>query len=621
MSFFTTWYFYTIYITLMVSFGVWYFFRLFVTRYFQAQKTSIAIEQKLLELKDIESPVQRFHEMNEWVQSRAADSIYFKECFEPSWRAFYKKFMEYQRNGVTFTPDVFDFFHEEIFIQKYGRRKLVDLIPGLFLAAGIIGTFLGIAAGVSGLDPDGNTTEMRSGIGLLLSGMKVKFLSSIIGIILSGLWQFIDRRSQYSRLVESFHKIRQGMDDTFPTQEESTVLFRMLENQEKHMLDFQAFMSEQLIPQMIGGFQESLNQTLLPTLEQTQTLMGELVQNASANQVEGVRQLTSEVMQSLNEITGEHMRNLGDALRATVEWQQRVHGELTELVESMQTAAGKQSEMVEKTTVLTEQIHAYTESITDYQEVLEQTVGQLNETSSKNSELQQAVTGLLEQMVEERNVFHEHFNEHMTTMRENASSITTQTQLQAEVQKELADNLELLTTMSEGQVELVRALIEQATASQKNGEELTQLIDRFDGSATKLVEIQNNVGGMLEGTSEERERLNNLIQKIQESLVEQVHLMDERTDALSSMWETTSDVMTQMNSKLTTSMSQFTDDMHRGLSRTFTQFDEELTKSITLLSKGVESMRDGLIDLPDVIEELKRSVQEINKLTRTATNG
>jgi hypothetical protein len=319
-DFFTTWYFYALYIAGMLSFGIYYYLNIY-KRYSNARKSSKEIYRQLTGLQTIPEIGERFNKMNDWIDKQ--NSPYIKYCVKPSWKAFYNKYMEYQRNGVTITPDVLDYFQEDVFTQQYGKRKFAELVPGLFLAAGIVGTFLGIAVGVSGLSTGGDSQAMKSGIDVLLSGMKVKFISSIIGIILSALWQYRDKVKHLPSLIESFHLIRQGMDETFPTHEESTVLYQMLQNQEKHMLDFQSFMSEQLIPQMMTGFSDALHQSLMPHLDKTQEMMGEMIKNTTANQAEGMKQLADEFVSSLSQITGDHMRDLGEALKTTVEWQKR----------------------------------------------------------------------------------------------------------------------------------------------------------------------------------------------------------------------------------------------------------------------------------------------------------
>ncbi|WP_431785546.1 hypothetical protein [Paenibacillus lactis] len=581
----------------------------------ESSRAAISVRNKLNELQDEMDLPERFNKMNDWILQQ--ESGYIKNFVRPGWIAFYKRYI-YQENGMRI-PDVYDYFQEEELVNKFGSRRFIELIPGIFLSIGILGTFIGIATGVSGLNPDGNSEEMRSGIGILLHGMQTKFWSSIVGIVASLIWQFIDKNFLLPRLQSSYLEIREALDEVFPTQDQNTLLQQMLENQRSQMNDFQIFMSEQLIPQMITGFNDTLKQSLLPPMEQTQVLMNELITSASVNQMDGVKQLTAEVMNSLNELTGEQMKNLSESINKTVEWQERVHEEMSNLVESMQQSARNQSEMVEKTTVLTQEIHQYTDNITDYQKVLEGTVSQLNDTTSKNSELQSVVSGLLDRMVEERNVFNQYFDEHLAKLQSNVESIIIQTEYQVKVQTLLEQNLERITDMADSQQVLATSLSDQAVLSKKSSEELGHLVERFENNATLFTELQGRVGGMLEQSLEEQSRLDKLIEKVNFELVDQVEAMDERTEKMISVWEENSQLMKDLNRQLSTSINQFADDMHRGIMRTFEQFDEELTKSVNLLTRGVDSMRDGLVEMPEVIQELKQSINEINRLAKRAT--
>ncbi len=230
--------------------------------------------------------------------------------------------------------------------------------------------------------------------------MKVKFASSIAGISLAVIWQMADKMKFYPKLTDNFRTLRQKLDLTFPTQEQSTVLSQMLVNQEKQMEDFQAYVTETMIPTMVSGMSEAITQSLTPHLEETQSMVKTMIDNSQVNQVEGINSMVDHFVQSLSEITGDHMKDLGQALQTTIEWQQRVHEEMGALVQSMQDSAKEQSLMVEKTTALTGQINNYTEKITDYHSVMENMINRLNETTEKNSTLQVNISELLERMTD-----------------------------------------------------------------------------------------------------------------------------------------------------------------------------------------------------------------------------
>ncbi|MGE8021675.1 hypothetical protein ACQKOM_22700 [Peribacillus frigoritolerans] len=600
---------YIAFLLLLFGFALWKLL-------FPYRKTKDEIEiirKKLIELREgnLET-TEKINLFHEWLNENS-HSKFMKDFVMPSWNDYYKKNQQFNKSGLPFTPDVYDFFLEERLMQKFGKRKLVDTIPGVFLSLGIIGTFMGIAIGVSGLDPSGDSETIQSGISTLLGGMKVKFTSSIVGILLSIIWQILDKLVFYPTLTSGFHEMRQELDITFPTQEQSTVLSQMLVNQEKQMEDFQVYITEQMIPTMVSGFSEAISQSLTPHLEETQSLVKNMMDNSQQNQLEGINSMVDQFVASLGEITGDHMKDLGEALQTTIEWQQRVHTEMSGLVQSMQDSAKEQSLMVEKTTGLTGQINSYTEKITDYHSVMENMINQLNETTEKNGELQINVSDLLEKMTNERKTFHEFFDQHIKQLKESINTVTHQTEHQLKLNDKMKVNLEQFNSLSESQKILSETLATQAQLSKESNTETAVLIQKINDVSDKQSNVQKELNLVFESVIAERANVGSVLHNINENLVGQLSDMDKRIEHLRHVWETTSNVFTSVNKQLGASMNQFTDDMHRGLEHTFEQFDEELSKSVSYLSKAVEAISEGVVDLPDSLDTLKTSVTELNK--------
>ncbi|MED2971809.1 hypothetical protein P4361_05905 [Fictibacillus sp. B-59209] len=607
---------YAIYIVILILLFGFAFWKLLLP-YSKTKKEFVTISEKLSELRDGKLKTsERIMEFHDWINNNSS-TRFMKEFVQPSWNDFYNKNKQFNKEGMPFTPDVYDFFLEERLMQTFGKRKLVDTIPGVLLSLGIIGTFMGIAIGVSGLDPSGDSEAIQSGIGTLLAGMRVKFISSIAGILLSVIWQFSDKFAFYSTLTSTFHDLRQDLDITFPTQEQSTVLSQMLINQEKQMEDFQIYMTEQIIPTMVSGLSDAINQSLTPHLEETQSLVKNMVDNSQQNQLEGINSMVDQFVSSLSEITGDHMKDLGAALQTTIEWQQKVHTEMSSLVQSMQDSAKEQSLMVEKTTGLTGQINSYTEKITDHHTVMENMITQLNETTDKNGKLQIDISELLDKMTNERKTFHEFFDQHINQLQESVGSLTYQTGQQLKLNDELNSNLEQFKSLSQSQKMLSQTLAAQAELSTETNKETTVLIQKINEVSGVQANIQNELNLVFESVIAERANVGNALNTINQNLIGQLSEMDKRIEHLRQVWETTSNVFTAVNKQLGVSMNQFTDDMHRGLEHTFEQFDEELSKSVSYLSKAVSAIQEGVVDLPDSLDTLKTSVVELNKHARS----
>ncbi|GGK31615.1 hypothetical protein GCM10010965_25560 [Caldalkalibacillus thermarum] len=573
-------------------------------------------------------------QMNEWIMDRKRLSkkwLLHRELIN-AWQNYYEQFQVLQKSGEQLVPDVYDFFLEENFVHKYGRRKLMEVIPGIFVSLGILGTFMGLIAGLDGLTgPNGqfistDSDTILGGIGSLISGMTVAFYSSIMGIILSLIWQLCDKFLFYPFLVHSFHKLRQELDHAFPTQAEESFLQQMVRNQKQHLEDFQTFMSEQLIPQMVSGFDEALKSVLEPHLQQTNDMIKQTLEHSSHNQLEGINEMVDYFVNSLNDVAGDQMKQLGETLQKTVEWQEKVHKEMTQLVESMQQAAREQSLMVEKTTKLTEQIHQYTDKITKYQSSLESTVAQLNETTDRNRQLQDAISHLLEKMTAERNTFDQLFEKHMDRLNQNVQDIIAQSEQQSELlghyeqlMTQINSHLKEVATTAEANQQLSATLSQQAEVTAEMSRGLESVLSGFKEQGEQYQTLQKQLVDLLSKVQEERDKVAQISHDVLSRLDKQIVAMDERTDNLRELWSSTHQLLSQTNEHLSSSMNQFAEHMYQGLERTFDQFDRELSKAVQYLQNGINAMEEVVSELPDGVEKFGLYIKALNEQVEKIT--
>lgn len=69
------------------------------------------------------------------------------------------------------------------------NSRLDSVAPGIFTAVGIIGTFVGLVIAFWDIDP----ADAMSSMPLLLGGMRVAFLNSLVGVLLSVIWTLWSR--------------------------------------------------------------------------------------------------------------------------------------------------------------------------------------------------------------------------------------------------------------------------------------------------------------------------------------------------------------------------------------------------------------------------------------------
>ena len=95
-----------------------------------------------------------------------------------------------------------DYINTRTVTKIPGNASLSELIPSLLTSLGILGTFIGLTRGLTGLDmTDANT--LMNGIPILLDGMKAAFGTSVAGISCSLIFSMLNRALQGN----SYHAI------------------------------------------------------------------------------------------------------------------------------------------------------------------------------------------------------------------------------------------------------------------------------------------------------------------------------------------------------------------------------------------------------------------------------
>lgn len=142
---------------------------------------------KFLEgLNNREDFTQQFEEFRELIETKPAS-----KPFRHIWKEFYETLIipeTYEKEQViknTIRPH--DFFH---YSDLKWTPKSFSSWPNVFVGIGLLFTFIGLAAALGGAtatmqEQGGSVSDMQDGLNLVLSGAKVKFLTSIAGLGIS----------------------------------------------------------------------------------------------------------------------------------------------------------------------------------------------------------------------------------------------------------------------------------------------------------------------------------------------------------------------------------------------------------------------------------------------------
>lgn len=571
---------------------------------------------KLAEFKE-GIPHQTISQLNHWIEENS--QILTRE-FQESWNDFFNHYTKNTKNGSTSIPDVYDYFDEERLVTIRGQRQLFDLAPGIFLGLGIFGTFLGLVIATAGIQANGDSEMLRQGVTSLISGMNTAFYCSIAGIVSSLLWQFFDRNWYYPQLVKNFHLLRSKLDEILPINDDHSILQEMLLNQKKHVEQLETVLSQNIIPQIAKEMSKSLESVFVPHLQQSHAIMNAVVTKSNENQLVGIKEMVDQFVRSLNQLTGDHMKNLESSLRQTVEWQEKVHREMSQLIESLGKSAEKQAAMVNHTTQLTEEIYHYTDRLSEYQSVLENTIVELKETTHKNEYLQAVTSDLLEKMTEERKVFDEQMQHHSQLLQKNVSIINEHTSLQNDLHQKYRQlteqwniSLSQVRSLTDGHTELLGS-------TQKQGERFAQIHTQIHSLLHEIKELMKtnqelftDLVHVQQAVTDERESFSQIQNQIHEHLQQQLNQIDQHASSLQEHWEKTHQLFREVNIQLPQSMEQLVTKLHHGFEHTIQKWGEEFTHSVQNLADEVHTLERSVTQLPNQFDQLNQHMNDFNQ--------
>lgn len=299
------------------------FFACLIIKRVQIRKEIQRLDNKRTSLLGI-SMAQRFKLFHRWVQQERVS-----KPFREAWKDFYDRYQQNIRGGLLEeVPDLHDYFIEEDFVQLRTHHRFFELLPGIFLSLGILGTFLSLVYATQDISTTGSAAQLNSNIQQLLSGMNVAFWSSIVGICCSLITQICNRVFYRKWLIRQFLIMVHVLEEVFPTKETpSHLLQTILEKQKEQTEEMKLFLANYLIPQIANVMKYTV-ESFTSYLEKTDIIKSSIAQQ----QMEELQAMASMVISSLDGTTSHQLERLVASLQDTVIQQEKVYQEMSQLV-------------------------------------------------------------------------------------------------------------------------------------------------------------------------------------------------------------------------------------------------------------------------------------------------
>ncbi|SIO95425.1 anti-phage ZorAB system protein ZorA [Vibrio spartinae] len=124
------------------------------------------------------------------------------------------------RDGIVRLYNTYDaayFFNSSTLAAGSTESRMLTAVPGFLTAVGVIGTFMGLQLGLADLNIGGNVgiDEMKNGVAGVISGAKIAFVTSVWGVTLSVIFNFVEKLFEY-KIRRRLSDLQQIIDDLFP---------------------------------------------------------------------------------------------------------------------------------------------------------------------------------------------------------------------------------------------------------------------------------------------------------------------------------------------------------------------------------------------------------------------
>ena len=287
-----------------------------------------------------------------------------------SWLRFLQNAEQLDRRGLP--CNVEDYINDDTVTHGPGNATLAELIPGLLTSLGILGTFMGMMRGLSGLDFS-NSDAIIEGIPILLSGMQFAFGTSVAGVSCSIVFNMLNRILQGSsyRAIDDFVECFTTLAMQRPLDNDVQLI---CQNQDSnHML---ANLTD-VLPATVEG---SITRAMSPVAK----AMDNFLVGATRAQVDGVGRIVGNFVQQMNLSLSDQFVQLG---RTMTEINQNQQLSMESVRQSMAAAGNIVADVRE--------LHAVSNDVIQH---FEQYVRELGDARRRDERFEQSTASLLAEM-------------------------------------------------------------------------------------------------------------------------------------------------------------------------------------------------------------------------------
>jgi len=329
------------------------------------------------------------------------EKIHSISLLEHSWSEFTETLIpDPDREVVLNTKSAFSYFGRESLLGEKLNLRYFNAFPNFLTGAGILGTFMGLVAGIylaSGnlIDIDPNKT--RDALQSLLGGASLAFVTSIIGLLTSIVFSIKEKHK-----LHEFEKLRRiwisALDSSLQRITIEEVNRKVLEEGVKQTRVLSDF-SEQLAFQLATAIETKIAEPIGGVLSSLQESIEKMAENQAQASDDTLREIVDQFSESITGAAGTQMdefaqniqtmsSHLETQIAAVHSQQEAINQQSVQVVENLSGAFGEGANHLQQeiSSSIDSILDGLSTTIEEMTSVLNATVGnvsqQLNNTAS-----------------------------------------------------------------------------------------------------------------------------------------------------------------------------------------------------------------------------------------------
>ncbi len=315
----------------------------------------------------------------------------------------YEAYCEAYRRKSAAGCNITDFLNFDQLTENLSVR-FCQILPGLMTAMGILGTFLGLAIGLTNFDFS-SSQSLGESIQVFISGINIAFYTSIYGIVIS-IYMNSFYNSVEERFEEKLMKLEKCFDKLGMNQSEQSMWARLYEEERSQTRSLDQ-LNKEFASHLADVLGERLSKSFNMTNSNIQNLMGQIHEreNSALEQMAGsfLKNLNSSIQSdyaSMAETVGNLEKNfqtLGESVGYLSQWQKEMTDEIRKFVAEVSESNRRMEEL---TVQNMEQMRRFHDTLQGFSSSMEQAEG-INEKLSRYQEESQCQLQQMESLTKE----------------------------------------------------------------------------------------------------------------------------------------------------------------------------------------------------------------------------